>query len=101
MRRIGLAVALTVSLLAASTASEAPPSGTGRRIALFSTIPISSLTEPWWEAFVASLREQGWVEHQNIVIERRYTEQRKGAALAVAERSWSVSGSTSSSWQAR
>ena len=52
---------------------------------MFSTLPISSLTEPWWEAFVASLRDQGWVEHQNIVIERRYTEQRKEAALAVAE----------------
>src|SRR5256712_10977264 len=76
---------LGLSMLAAPTASEAQPAGTGRRIALFSTLPISSLTEPWWEAFVASLREQGWVEHQNIVIERRYTEPRKEAALAVAE----------------
>ena|SRR5882724_12461 len=52
---------LGLSMLAAPIGSEAPPSGTARRIALFSTLPISSLTEPWWEAFVASLREQdGW-----------------------------------------
>jgi ABC-type uncharacterized transport system substrate-binding protein len=76
---------LGLSMLAAPTPSEAQPSGTVRRIGLFSTLPISPLTEPWWEAFVASLRAHGWVEHQNIVIERRYTEQRKEAALAVAE----------------
>ena len=31
------------------------------------------------------MREQGWVEHQNIVVERRYAELRKEAALVVAE----------------
>src|SRR6267142_5367069 len=76
---------LGLSMLAAPLGSEAQPPETVRRIALFSTLPIASRTEPWWEAFVASLREQGWVEHQNIVIERRYTEPRKEAALAVAE----------------
>ena len=43
------------------------------------------MTETWWEVFVAALREQGWVQHQNLVIERRYAELRKEAALAVAE----------------
>ena len=75
---------LGLSMLSAPLAAEAQRTETVRRIGLFSTLPISPLTEPWWEAFVASLR-QGWVEHQNIVIERRYTEQRKEAALAVAE----------------
>jgi putative ABC transport system substrate-binding protein len=73
------------AMLTAPLSAEAQQVGTVRRIALISTAPISSLTEPWWEAFVASLREQGWVEHQNIVIERRYTEQRKEAAFAAAE----------------
>jgi putative tryptophan/tyrosine transport system substrate-binding protein len=85
MNRRRFLCGLTLGLLAAPLAAEAQQVGTVRRIALISTAPISSLTEPWWEAFVASLREQGWVEHQNIVIERRYTEQRKEAALAAAE----------------
>ena len=85
MRLIRLAVVLALGLVLTPLVAEAQPAGTVRRIALLSTAPISSVTEPWWEAFVASLREQGWVEHQNIVIVRRYTEQRKEAALAVAE----------------
>src|SRR2546426_2293841 len=72
-------------MLAAALAAEAQPAGAARRIGYISNVQSSSLTESWWEAFVASLREQGWVEHQNIIIERRYTELRKEAALAVAE----------------
>ena len=76
---------LALSMLAAALAAEAQPAGAARRIGYISNVQSSSLTESWWEAFVASLREQGWVEHQNIIIERRYTELRKEAALAVAE----------------
>ena len=76
---------LALSMLAAALAAEAQPAGAARRIGYISNVQSSSLTESWWEAFVASLREQGWVEHQNIIIERRYTELRKEAALAIAE----------------
>ena len=76
---------VAVGLLAAPLVAGAQQAGTVRRIGYISNSPSSPLTEAWWGAFVAGLREQGWVEHQNIVIERRYTEQRKEAALAVAE----------------
>ena len=46
---------------------------------------VGALPDSWWDAFVAGLREQGWVEHQNLVIERRYAELRREASLAAAE----------------
>ena len=76
---------VTVGLLAGPLVAEAQQAGTARRIGYISNAPSSPLTESWWGAFVAGLREQGWVEHQNIVIERRYAELRKDAALAVVE----------------
>jgi len=76
---------VAVGILAVPLASEAQQAGRARRIGYISNAPSSPLTESWWEAFGAGLREHGWVEHQNIVIERRYAELRKEAALAVAE----------------
>jgi len=43
------------------------------------------VTDAFWEAFVAGLQEHGWTESRSIVIERRYVEPRKEAALAAAE----------------
>jgi len=54
------------------------------RIAFISTAA-GALPDSWWGAFVASLGAQGWREHQNLVIERRYVEPRTDAALAAAE----------------
>ena len=76
---------VAVGILTGPLASEAQQAGRARRIGYISNAPSSPLTESWWEAFGAGLREHGWVEHQNIVIERRYAELRKEAALAVAE----------------
>src|SRR5712692_2814796 len=76
---------VAVGILTGPLASEAQQAGRVRRIGYISNAPSSPLTESWWEAFGAGLREQGWVEHQNIVIERRYVELRKEAAFAVAE----------------
>jgi len=76
---------VAVGILSGPLASEAQQAGRVRRIGYISNAPSSPLTESWWEAFGAGLREHGWVEHQNIVIERRYAELRKEAALAVAE----------------
>ncbi len=76
---------VAVGILTVPLASEAQQAGRVRRIGYISNAPSSPLTESWWEAFGAGLREHGWVEHQNIVIERRYAELRKEAALAVAE----------------
>jgi ABC-type uncharacterized transport system substrate-binding protein len=85
MRLSGLAVVFAVSLTLAPLVGEGQQTGTVRRIGYISNAPSSPLTESWWEAFAAGLREQGWVGHQNIVIERRYAELRKESAFAVAE----------------
>src|SRR5262245_65398763 len=56
-----------------------------RRIGLVSTSPGTSLIDSWWDAFIAGMREKGWVEEKNFVIIRRFTAPQKEAALAVAE----------------
>jgi ABC-type uncharacterized transport system substrate-binding protein len=56
-----------------------------RRIGLVSTSPGTSLIDSWWDAFIAGMREKGWVEEKNLVIVRRFTAPQKEAALAVAE----------------
>jgi hypothetical protein len=72
MRLIGLVVALTLSFVLAPLAAEAQPAGKVWRIGW---LGISGSTPP--EALVAGLRERGYVEGQNIVIERRYSEGRE------------------------
>ena len=44
-----------------------------------------ALPDSWWDAFVAGLRDLGWIEQQNLVIERRYAELRRDATLAAAQ----------------
>jgi hypothetical protein len=61
---LSLVVALT--LLAAPVATNAQPTGTVYRIGLLSSV---SASRPPVEAFRQGLRELGWVEGQNVVIE--------------------------------
>ena len=84
MRLIGLAVMLAVTVMA-PFAVESQPAGKVARVGFISSAPSSPVTDSWWNAFVAGLREHGWTEHQNLAIERRYAEQRQESALAVAE----------------
>ena len=73
MRLIGLAVVLALGLaLAPLAAAGAQPVGKVWRIGWLGISDSSSL-----EALVAGLRERGYVEGQNIVIERRYSEGRE------------------------
>jgi putative ABC transport system substrate-binding protein len=72
-------------MLGAPLAAQAQPAGNVARIGFISSAPTSPLTESWWMAFVAGLREHGWTEHQNLVLDRRYAEPRKEALLAIAE----------------
>jgi putative tryptophan/tyrosine transport system substrate-binding protein len=44
-----------------------------------------ALPDSWWDAFLAGLRERGWTEGQNLVVERRYAELKREAARAAAE----------------
>ena len=74
MRRIGL-VLLAVSLVLAPLAADAQQAGKAPRIGIL------SLTSPsdrpfLLDAFRQRLRELGWVEGQNIVIDYRYAEDR-------------------------
>jgi ABC-type uncharacterized transport system substrate-binding protein len=73
-----LMVALTVGLLAAPRAVEAQAVGQVSRVALIaSTTPVSEMDEnPNTRAFLGALRELGYVEGRNLVLERRSAEGR-------------------------
>ena len=75
MRLIGLAVVLIVSLLAAPLAADAQQAGKVPRIG-FLSVTSPSDRPPLLDAFRQRLRELGWVEGQNIVIDYRYAEGR-------------------------
>src|SRR5215510_9134380 len=76
MRRIGLAVVLALGLLIAPLAANAQPqAGKVPRIG-FLSLTSPSDRPPLLDAFRQSLRELGWVEGQNIVINYRYAEDR-------------------------
>ncbi len=75
-------IGLGLTALAEPPTADAQPTGKVPRVAYISNIPSSSpLTELWWKAFVDGLRERGWTENQNVVIERRYAELRKEALV--------------------
>jgi putative ABC transport system substrate-binding protein len=71
MRLIGLAVVLAVGLTLAPLAAKGQQAGTIYRIGLITVTHI-----PGEEAFFERLRELGYVEGQNLVTERRYSEGR-------------------------
>src|SRR5262245_10309917 len=74
MRRIGLAVVLALSLLVPLVV-EAQSAGKVYRIGvLWSVTPTAAARSN--EAFTRALRERGYVEGQNIILERRYAEAR-------------------------
>ena len=75
--------ALTIGLLAAPLAAEAQPSGKAvYRVGLiFTTSPVSEMAgsqpvHPFARAFVHGLRDLGYVEGQNLILERRSAEGR-------------------------
>src|SRR5215467_13948905 len=81
MRRIGIAVVLALGLALAPLAAEAQQAAKIPRIGVFfpSTPPAASHNN---EAFTQGLREHGYVEGHNVVLERRYGE---GRAERLAE----------------
>jgi len=66
---------LTLSLLAAPLAAEAQPAAQAYRIGFLGSTPPTA-PSPLWEAFLSELRERGYLEGQNVVVERRYSEGR-------------------------
>jgi len=76
-----LSLVLAVSMLCASLAAEAQPTGKVYRIGTLSAYPpaVVAKERPWadhWSAFIQGLRAHGWIENQNFVFESRYTEGR-------------------------
>jgi putative ABC transport system substrate-binding protein len=72
MRRIGLAIVLAVSVTLAPLNVEAQPAGKVWRIGVLAPVHSSPLED----AFRQGLRERGYVEGGNLVVEWRFTEGR-------------------------
>jgi putative tryptophan/tyrosine transport system substrate-binding protein len=74
MRLIGLAVVLTVSLTLAPLAGEAQQPGKVYRVGTLGIKASDPAEGRYWKAFRLGLRERGWIEGENIVLEYRWTE---------------------------
>jgi putative tryptophan/tyrosine transport system substrate-binding protein len=66
-------ILVAVVLLALGVTAEAQQLKKTARIGVLSPFS-ASVTAPWHRAFEQGLRERGWIEGQNIVIEYRYAE---------------------------
>jgi putative tryptophan/tyrosine transport system substrate-binding protein len=77
MRRIGLAVVLTLSLFAAPRAAHAQQVGKVSRIGYLALglRPVPG-SDPTFDAFLQGLRELGHVEGRSVALEIRYAEGR-------------------------
>jgi putative ABC transport system substrate-binding protein len=85
LRLIGLAVVLAVSVALAPLAAGAQQTGKVYRIGwLGITPPTSPPLQRQSEAFLQGLRDHGFVEGQNVIIERRYSEGREDRHTAFA-----------------
>jgi putative ABC transport system substrate-binding protein len=62
-------VAGTLSLLAAPLAAQAPPVGRVYRVGILTLGLAGPRPSVWWEPFIAELRELGYVEGGNLVIQ--------------------------------
>src|SRR5262245_36248076 len=78
-----LLLLLGTALAAPGLAHAQAPARTARVGYISSLHSDAPLPESWRKAFVDRLRELGWIENQNLVIELRYAELRKEMARAV------------------
>jgi putative ABC transport system substrate-binding protein len=79
--------ALTLGLLAVPLAAEAQQAPVRARIGVFLTgspqTPYAQRT--WGPSFVSTLRDLGWVEGKNLVLEWRYSEDQENRRRAIIE----------------
>ena len=75
IRAVALVAVLAVSLLAAPLDADAQQAGKVPRIG-FLSLTSPSDRPPLFDAFRQGLRELGWIEGQNIVIDYRYADDR-------------------------
>src|SRR5262245_55493247 len=75
MRRIGLAALLAVSIALAPLAAQGQPAERVYRVAVVHpSTPVTELaaaTNPHYAVFFSELRELGYVEGKNLIVERR------------------------------
>ncbi len=77
MRRAAVIASLALGLIAVPLAVEAQQPGKALRIGLLGTVPPTDpAASVLWEPLLQGLRDLGYVEGKNIVIERRYSEGR-------------------------
>jgi putative ABC transport system substrate-binding protein len=74
MRRIGLAVILTFSLVLELLAAQAQQAGKVYRVGILGEKASDPSEVRLWQAFRLGLRELGWIEGGNILIESRWAE---------------------------
>jgi putative ABC transport system substrate-binding protein len=74
LARLTLSTALALALLAAPLAAEAQPPGQVHRIGYLGTTPPTPVSLPVWNSFLQGLREHGYLEGRNLIVEARYTE---------------------------
>ena len=65
---------MTVGLLAAPLAAEAQQAGKVYRVGILTNMASDPAEARLWQAFRSGLRERGWIEGQNILIEFRAAE---------------------------
>ena len=70
LRAIGLIAIVALALLVAPLAAEAQQQGKVPRIGILT--PASEASTPLWEAFRQGLRDLGYVEGKNIILEYRF-----------------------------
>jgi putative tryptophan/tyrosine transport system substrate-binding protein len=86
MRLIGLAFVLTLSLIIAPLAAEAQQAGKLYRIGLLGGSPPNSPGGRLaWEGFFQGLRELGYVDGQNILVEGRWYGERTDRLPALVD----------------
>jgi putative tryptophan/tyrosine transport system substrate-binding protein len=83
-RTLRLLVTLTIGLLSAPLTSDAQQAGKVYRIGWLATAPRTTPgLQRIEEAFLQGLRDHGFVEGQNVIIERRYSEGRQDRYAAL------------------
>ncbi len=99
MRRIGLAVVLTLGLIFSESVAEAQPAA---KVYSVGYLTPGERLSPRGEAFRESLRGRGWVEGQNLVIVYRFGGEQYERLRALAAdlvnlslaQSWTKNGSS-------
>ena len=74
LRAVGPIATLILCILAVPLAAEAQQAGKVARVGFLWVGPFPSQQEIAQSPFVVAMRDRGWIEGQNLVIERRYGE---------------------------